>query len=64
MELRDTLRSLADLVLDVEQHEALAQLDEDEYVRRLEAMRRDIEKGRQDGAGKRGTKRDPALAER
>jgi transcriptional regulator with XRE-family HTH domain len=46
MELRDTLRSLADLVLDVEQHEALAQLDEEEYVRRLEAMRRDIEKGR------------------
>lgn len=45
MELRDTLRSLADLVLDIEQHEALAELDEDEYTRRVEAMRRDAEKG-------------------
>lgn len=46
MDLRDTLRSLADLVLDVEQHEALAELDEDEYIRRIDAMRRDVEKGR------------------
>jgi len=46
MELRETLRSLADLVLDVEQHEALAELDENEYIRRLEAMRREVEKGR------------------
>jgi transcriptional regulator with XRE-family HTH domain len=46
MDLRDTLRSLADLVLDVEQHETLAELDEDDYVRRVGAMRADIEKGR------------------
>jgi transcriptional regulator with XRE-family HTH domain len=46
MQLRETLRSLADLVLSVEQHEALAELDEDEYIQRIEAMRRDIEKGR------------------
>lgn len=45
MQLRETLRSLADLVLSVEQHEALAELDEDEYIQRIEAMRRDIEKG-------------------
>ncbi len=45
MELQDTLRSLADLVLDVEKHEILADLDEDEHVRRLEAMRADIAKG-------------------
>ncbi len=46
MQLRDTLRSLADLVLEVEQHEALAELDEDEQIRRVEAMRADVEKGR------------------
>ena len=46
MQLRETLRSLADLVLSVEQHEALAELDEDEYIQRIEAMRLDIEKGR------------------
>ena len=45
MELQDTLRSLADLVFDVEKHEALADLDEDEHIRRLEAMRADIAKG-------------------
>jgi transcriptional regulator with XRE-family HTH domain len=45
MQLRATLRSLADLVLDVEQHEVLAELDEDEQMRRIEAMRRDLEKG-------------------
>ena len=45
MQLRETLRSLADLVLSVEQHEALAELDEDEYIQRIEAMRRDLEKG-------------------
>jgi transcriptional regulator with XRE-family HTH domain len=45
MELRDTLRSLADLVLDVDKHEALAELDEDEQIRQIEAMRADIAKG-------------------
>ncbi len=45
MQLRETLRSLADLVLSVEQHEALADLDEDEYIQRIETMRRDLEKG-------------------
>jgi transcriptional regulator with XRE-family HTH domain len=44
-ELQDTLRSLADLVFDVEKHEILANLDEDEHIRRLEAMRADIAKG-------------------
>ncbi len=39
-------RLLANLVLDVEQHETLAELDEDDYVRRVGAMRADIEKGR------------------
>ena len=45
MELQATLRSLADLVLDVERHEALADLDEDEHIRRVEAMRADVAKG-------------------
>jgi transcriptional regulator with XRE-family HTH domain len=45
MELRDTLRSLAELVLDVDKHEALAELDEDEQIRQIEAMRADIAKG-------------------
>jgi transcriptional regulator with XRE-family HTH domain len=44
-ELQDTLVSLAKLVLDVQQHEALASLDEDEHMRRLEAMRANIAKG-------------------
>jgi transcriptional regulator with XRE-family HTH domain len=44
-ELQDTLRSLADLVFDVEKHEILANLDEDEDIRRLRAMRADIAKG-------------------
>jgi transcriptional regulator with XRE-family HTH domain len=44
-ELRATLRSLADLVLDVEKHEALAELDEEEQIRQIEAMRADIAKG-------------------
>lgn len=44
-ELRETLASLANLVLDVQQHEALATLDEDEHMRRLEAMRADVAKG-------------------
>jgi transcriptional regulator with XRE-family HTH domain len=46
MQLRDTLRSLSDLVLDIEQHEALAELDEEEQIRRIEAMRADIAKGK------------------
>jgi transcriptional regulator with XRE-family HTH domain len=45
LQLRDTLRSLADLVLDVEQHEALAEIDEDEQIARIEAMRANIGKG-------------------
>ena len=45
MQLRATLRSLADLVLDVDKHEALAELDEDEQIRQIEAMRADIAKG-------------------
>ena len=45
MELQNTLRSLADLVFDVEKHEILADLDEDEHIRRIEAMRADIAKG-------------------
>ncbi len=44
-ELQDALRSLADLVFDVEKHDILANLDEDEHVRRLEAMRANIAKG-------------------
>jgi len=44
-ELQDTLTSLAKLVLDVQQHEALASLDEDEHMRRLEAMRANVAKG-------------------
>src|SRR5579859_3329740 len=43
--LRETLGSLANLVLDVQQHEALASLDEDEHMRRLEAMRANVAKG-------------------
>jgi transcriptional regulator with XRE-family HTH domain len=45
MELNNTLRSLADLVLAVERHEVLAELDEDEQIRQIEAMRADIAKG-------------------
>jgi transcriptional regulator with XRE-family HTH domain len=45
MQLRDTLRSLSDLVLDIEQHEALAELDEEEQIRRIEGMRADTAKG-------------------
>jgi transcriptional regulator with XRE-family HTH domain len=44
-QLRETLGSLANLVLDVQQHEALATLDEDEHMRRLEAMRANVAKG-------------------
>jgi transcriptional regulator with XRE-family HTH domain len=45
MALRDTLRSLGDLVLDVEKHEAFAELDEVEQIRRIEAMRASLAKG-------------------
>jgi transcriptional regulator with XRE-family HTH domain len=45
LELRDTLRSLADLVLDVEQHETLAELDEEQQMQQIEAMRADLAKG-------------------
>ena len=44
-QLRETLASLANLVLDVQQHEALATLDEDEHMQRLEAMRANVAKG-------------------
>jgi transcriptional regulator with XRE-family HTH domain len=44
-QLRETLGSLANLVLDVQQHEALASLDEDEHMRRLESMRAEVAKG-------------------
>ena len=44
-QLRETLASLADLVHDVQQHESLATLDEDEHMRRLEAMRANVAKG-------------------
>jgi hypothetical protein len=44
-DLQDTLRSLADLVFDIEKHEILANLDEAEHIRRLEAMRANIAKG-------------------
>jgi transcriptional regulator with XRE-family HTH domain len=44
-QLRETLGSLANLVLDVQQHEVLATLDEDEHIHRIEAMRADIAKG-------------------
>ena len=44
-QLRETLGSLANLVLDVQQHEALASLDEDEHMRRLETMRANVAKG-------------------
>jgi transcriptional regulator with XRE-family HTH domain len=44
-QLRETLGSLANLVLDVQQHEALATVDEDEHTRRLEAMRANVAKG-------------------
>jgi hypothetical protein len=46
MALRETLRSLGDLVLEIQQHEALALLDEEEYIARIEAMRADIAKGK------------------
>jgi transcriptional regulator with XRE-family HTH domain len=45
MELRGTLQSLADLVFDIEKHETLHDLDEDEQIRQIEAMRADIAKG-------------------
>jgi transcriptional regulator with XRE-family HTH domain len=45
MELNHTLRSVADLVLAVERHEVLAELDEEEQIRQIEAMRADIAKG-------------------
>jgi transcriptional regulator with XRE-family HTH domain len=45
MELQNTLRSMADLVFEIEKHEVLADLDEDEEMRRIEALRGDIAKG-------------------
>jgi transcriptional regulator with XRE-family HTH domain len=64
MQLRDTLRSLSDLVLDIEQHEALAELDEEEQMRRIEAMRADIAKGnRIAAAGEQFTAESVAVGE-
>ncbi len=45
MQLRHTLQSLADLAQEVEKHEILHDLDEDEQIRRIETMRADIAKG-------------------
>ncbi len=45
MELQNTLRSVADLVFEIEKHEVLADLDEDEQIRRIEALRASIAKG-------------------
>ncbi len=45
MDLHRTLQSLADLVQEVEEHEILHDLDEDEQIRRIETMRADIAKG-------------------
>ena len=44
-DLNETLRSLANLVLDVERHETLAELDEEQQMERIEAMRADRAKG-------------------
>ncbi|MCL2396045.1 MAG: hypothetical protein FWC87_15345, partial [Acidimicrobiaceae bacterium] len=45
LDLRANLRSLADLILEIDKHEALHDLDEDEQIRQIEAMRADIRKG-------------------
>jgi transcriptional regulator with XRE-family HTH domain len=45
IELHDTLDSLAQLVLTVNGNEALADLDEDEYIKRIEALRQTADKG-------------------
>jgi transcriptional regulator with XRE-family HTH domain len=45
-QLQETLRSLADLVQTVNNHEVLAELDEDDYIRRINQVRRVAEKGR------------------
>ena len=37
--------SLANFALDIEQHEAMADIDEDEYIQRIETMRADTAKG-------------------
>jgi hypothetical protein len=45
IQLHDTLYSLAHLVLTVNGNEVLADLDEDEYVKRIEALRKTADKG-------------------
>jgi transcriptional regulator with XRE-family HTH domain len=45
LQLRETLLGLADLTLAVEQHEALTEIDEDEYVARIERNRSTTSKG-------------------
>ena len=65
IELHNTLRSMADLVLEIEKHEALADLDEDEQIARIQALRADIAKGnRIAGATKEFFKDSVAESER
>ena len=45
LQLRETLLGLADLALAVEQHEALSEIDEKEYLARLERNRSTTSKG-------------------
>jgi transcriptional regulator with XRE-family HTH domain len=45
IQLHDTLYSLAHLVLTVNGNEVLADLDEDEYIKRIEALRAAADKG-------------------
>jgi hypothetical protein len=45
IQLHDTLYSLAHLVLTVNGNEVLADLDEDEYIKRIEALRQAADKG-------------------
>jgi transcriptional regulator with XRE-family HTH domain len=45
-DLNETLRSLANLVLDVERHETLAELDEEQQMQQIEARRIVVAKGR------------------
>ena len=55
MQLRATLNSLADLVFDVERHEVLADLDEDEQMRRIRDHARRHRKGQPTRPGQRRT---------
>jgi transcriptional regulator with XRE-family HTH domain len=46
IQLHDTLYSLAHLVLTVNGNEVLADLDEDEYIKRIESLRKTADKGK------------------